>query len=101
MPAGAMPMPLRPNTTVTGLETVAPSFGEMMYASAPGGEGVRSCANASDDPSNTAAMKTARMKAPFSNSHEAKESDGHQYQQRAGHIGHAQRNELRACEPFS
>src|SRR6185369_13084718 len=62
-PAGATPIPLRPNSIVTGLFTVAPSFGLMMYASAPAGDGVRSWAQArvATDAMATAAMATARM----------------------------------------
>src|SRR5688572_24279963 len=36
-----MPMPRRPNRTVTGLATVAPSCGEMMYSSTSFGAGLR------------------------------------------------------------
>ncbi len=34
-------MPIRPKRTVTGLETVSPLFGEMMYSLASAGRGVR------------------------------------------------------------
>src|ERR1044071_447446 len=62
-PAGAAAMTFRPNSIVTGLFTVAPSFGLMMYTSAPAGEAVRSWAQAkvATDARATAAMATARM----------------------------------------
>ncbi len=41
-------MPLSPKRTVTGPETLAPSFGLTMYTSAPAGEGVRSWAQATE-----------------------------------------------------
>src|SRR5262245_18626803 len=41
-----MPMPARPNTTVTGLYTFAPFAGLTMYSLAPAGEGVRAMAGA-------------------------------------------------------
>ena len=42
MPAGAMPMPLRPNTTVTGPLTLAPSFGRDDVDLGAGGRRFRS-----------------------------------------------------------
>jgi hypothetical protein len=47
-------MPLRPNLTVTGLVTVSPSVGEMMYTSASFGAGVR----AKTDPAHIIAKPT-------------------------------------------
>src|SRR5688572_951478 len=58
MPAGAMPMPLSPNTTVTGPLTVAPSLGDTMYTSAPGAEGSR----ASETPAKASA-EASRVEA--------------------------------------
>src|ERR1700693_4110374 len=46
MPAGATPIPLSPNCTVTGPCTVAPSRGAMKYTSAPAAAVERSCASA-------------------------------------------------------
>ena len=40
-PAGATPMPVSPKRTVTGLVTVSPFFGEMMYSLASAGRAVR------------------------------------------------------------
>ena len=39
-PAGATPMPERPNCTLKGLVTVSPSFGLMIYTEALGGAAV-------------------------------------------------------------
>src|SRR6185503_7887667 len=49
VPAGATPMPLRPNTTRTGFVTVAASAGSMMYAIAPAGAGLRTNAAGAGD----------------------------------------------------
>src|ERR1700722_7094152 len=46
MPAGAIPMPLRPNFMVTGLCSFAPFCGAMKYTSAPAGAAMRSAAKA-------------------------------------------------------
>src|ERR1700744_452823 len=46
MPAGAIPMPFRPNLMGTGLCTFAPSCGAMKYTSAPAGAALRSAATA-------------------------------------------------------
>src|SRR3979490_1192246 len=46
MPAGATPIPLSPNCTVTGPGTAAPSRGAMKYTSAPAAAVERSCASA-------------------------------------------------------
>src|SRR5882757_354512 len=46
MPAGAMPIPLRPNRTVTGPWIFSPLRGAMIYTSAPVVAGVRLCARA-------------------------------------------------------
>src|SRR6266403_2562466 len=56
MPAGAIPIPFRPNCTTKGLETLAPSFGLMMYTSAPAGAGVRSWAQTTVAASTSAAV---------------------------------------------
>src|SRR5271156_3223381 len=46
MPAGAIPMPFRPNLIVTGLCSFAPFCGAMKYTSAPAGAAMRSAAKA-------------------------------------------------------
>jgi len=59
IPAGATPIPFSPNLTTTGLETVSPSFGEMMYTSAPSGALV--CDNAKPHNSDKARASAAPM----------------------------------------
>src|SRR6202020_3001622 len=46
MPAGAIPIPFRPNFIVTGLCSFAPFCGAMKYTSAPAGAAMRSAAKA-------------------------------------------------------
>src|SRR5437879_13697309 len=60
-----MPMSFRPNTTVTGEWTLAPPLGLMMYASSPGGEGVRAMETAGvcAEATGTAAIGAATEKA--------------------------------------
>ncbi len=58
-----MPMPARPNTTVTGLFTFAPSTGLTMYSFAPGGEGVRAMAGAAADGACAEAVTMAQVPA--------------------------------------
>src|SRR6185312_852307 len=56
-----------PNFTVTGEVTLAPFFGLTMYTLAPGGEGVRSCAQATEAArasTATAILDDARRAAP-------------------------------------
>src|SRR5277367_4000533 len=46
MPAGAIPIPFRPNFIVTGLCSLAPFCGAIKYTSAPAGAAMRSAAKA-------------------------------------------------------